>query len=128
MKKYYKVVRLNGNKTFISARASQWGGGVSQEFAVQYRIGEFAKPKVAGTKLFVFDDLDEAQSFADSSDVIFECEVKNPRKAKYGSFTYRDVALFWKVRQSRKSTKEIQMILPDHTIFCDAVMLTKEVD
>jgi len=121
MQKYYKVT----NQSRCSARASLWPEKFY--FSVKYEIGKFAYPTQRNSKLFVFDNLEAARSFANYSEKIFECEVINPVKAKYISGFFTNVERFWDLKSKKKSLKRVAEQAIEGTIFCDAVKLTREI-
>ena len=51
-------------------------------FCVQYEIGKVVKPRLVGTRLFVFKTLEQAKVLADDEYPIFECEVTSPKEVK----------------------------------------------
>lgn len=111
--KYYKVVRKFDKDVYVSAIINQ------KEFRIQYKIGEWTK-KIEGTGgIFVFNALDSALQFRRDNDiwgVIFECQVKNPRKLKIRYPTKWNLFEFWdefyKLRSKHKGVNKIQEILP----------------
>ena len=80
-KKYYKVVKEYVRGQYTSARCG----------SVNYVIGEWSQAPVDPygnkTRLFIFDNLDEAKRFAfNESDRVFECQVKTPIKVSPSRF------------------------------------------
>ena len=51
-------------------------------FCVQYEIGKVVKPRLVGTRLFVFKSLEQAKVLANDDCPIFECEVTSPKEVK----------------------------------------------
>lgn len=128
-KKYYKVVSLDKYSVVAKNRYLQ----------VKYIIGEWATPRLQGTSLMVFDNLDAAKRFAIGSDVlIYQCEIKNPKKK--GVFTHwlnvdsvkDEIPIEIQHQLELKRLKKKYFCgdiykLPSGTVFCSAVKLIKEV-
>ena len=80
---YYKVVSVIDDK-FYSALTY----GKVQDFHVNYKIGEWVKPVIENSKLFVFSRLNRAERYyklqfttrevVNGGIQIFSCEVLNP--------------------------------------------------
>jgi len=98
-KKYYKVVTEvrdeKGQTAYISAR---YGG------LAEYKIGEWTIAP-GNTRLFVFDNLDEAFDFAFLSEHIFECEIIGGIKGR-GAFFSDNAPCFWRVFNSYLNKKK----------------------
>lgn len=76
--KVYKVVSVRNGKKYSFAR----NGIIPVEYAVEYIPGEWTKPVVEGTKLFVFETLQDAKNFVimeylSFKNEIWECECKD---------------------------------------------------
>ena len=106
---------------------------------VQYKIGEWVKPNVEGSHLFVFDTIQSVKNFIGNrlsfkSCKVYEVEIKASRKIRQPLFFY-DCMRFdrWflycaKLRKNHKKyTDKIDMNYPRGTIFADEVKLVKEV-
>ncbi len=132
---YYKVVRLQGYPAkYISA-----AGAPPTFLNVEYKVGEVAVPKLAGSKLFVFGSLDAARLFKSSEMLspckIFECEVTNPHRTKLlGKPCEADDfwAEYFKVKGKRKKLQHIlaqftRASIPRDSYSVDSVKLLKEV-
>lgn len=105
---------------------------------IQYKIGEFVKPLIKGTRLFVFDSLDNVKLFvgdqieSENRKIrIFECEVKNP---KSNPKLYRFFSDAINVLKKKKSKKKIPKIYEYNysmyrniSIGCSEVKLTTEI-
>ena len=94
-KTYYKVVQVFPDKE-KACGVGIYSYGASEicisnsplpDDIVEYRIGEWVKPKIKKSKLFVFGTLAHAELFKNSYSgargtcfEIFECEVQKPRK------------------------------------------------
>jgi hypothetical protein len=84
-RKYFKVVR-KGSAALFSSAANMWDfpPEYTTEYTTEYKVGEFVKPRVAGTRLFIFPDLLSAITFknkhgSSTNLTIYECEAKNPQ-------------------------------------------------
>ena len=132
-KKYYKVV----SNQMSSARERG-------RLEVQYKVGEFVYPAVEHCKLFVFDNLKDAQEFAAYYESIYECEVINPTSSTRSMLGYMHwccdsmlIEKVWKLIAHKKKymylinenhtmlngTREV----PKSTVFADAVKLVKKI-
>ena len=92
--KYYKVVKkipYNGVVRYVSARA--WDGPI----VVQYELKKWAKPRISGTKLFLFNNLKAATDFASVSDEIFEILATGVSSCYQvsDSLAINDIKWFW---------------------------------
>jgi len=136
-KTYYKVV----NRYFESAWVSKYificPTNVScQILNVKYKLDEWTFPKVKGSKLFVFDDIDSAKLFAyNNNGITYKCEVLNPKKT--GPFysgvvsNAKATILMWKKYTQKKKYSHLVWglcLVPRHTVWVDAVKLIKKVD
>lgn len=121
MKTYYKVVQYTPLH-LTSARAGDFGIGLN------YIPNEWTSPRIPNSKIFVFDNLEDAERFKNEDEQIWECEVRNPRKAKYYS-NIPHLDSFWSYSPSKRVAiyKKTDSKVPDGTIFADAVKLTKQV-
>lgn len=60
-----------------------------ESYRVVYKINKWVKPRIKGTRLFVFSSLEDAKHFAslslfdDPLIKIFECDVKDPEREMY---------------------------------------------
>lgn len=119
--KYYKVV----TKDLLSYIDTQYALSMQNEkFIIQYKIGEFVKPKIPNSQLFVFNSLEEAQQWHMRGLRLFECEVKNPRKAKICP-VWLPMEEFWKLIKNKKKTVRHCMDT-QYMRGCDEIKLTKE--
>lgn len=85
---YYKCVSESIDGLFsLCASGENW--------VVQYKVGEFVKPKVANSKLMVFDDIVEARNFGQWCGHVYSCEVINPTKPDYLCYSLFDLEKFW---------------------------------
>lgn len=135
-RKYYKVVRVSGSRLVSAAPA------VPDQFQVVYQEGQDIKPRVEGTKLFVFGSLDKANSFrrlelSFHTTRVYECEVTNPHPVKNMGHA-GDATKFWseyrKYRTKRKSIQNhpdrtwfLRTNIPQSSYYVDSLKLIKEV-
>ncbi len=126
---YYKCVRVHNTQLtsyVISSRNS---------FCVQYKLDKWIYPSVSGTKLFVFETLEDAKNFTRHgySFAIFECNVINPQNkysifhcSKYNFVNLTIVEGMLRLRKQRKKFTHLQIgDMPKNTVVCDAIKLTK---
>lgn len=115
-KKYYKVV----NPLTLTSCCTNWH--FPEQFRVKYKVGLWTKPTIAGTRLFVFNDLQDAKDFCAKNYMtrswdIYECVVKNPRKDVVANV--KNIKEFWEIvtkfRQKKKGglRKAVSDILMD---------------
>lgn len=134
--KYYKVVSRKSKKLF-SAISNRNMYNCSP---IRYTKNRWTYPKIDGSKLFVFSDLNVAKffarEFADFNLVVYECDVFNPTVVSPITLisSLYDITLkeYWSFvnRDDYKNLYTLGLGLAhakDYTIFCDAVMLTKKV-
>jgi hypothetical protein len=131
-KYYYKVLNENLNSCWVS---------IIPQLNVKYKKNIWVYPKLKGTKLLVFDNLENANYFIDNmwdgdGLRIFKCNVKNPQIAEsiLDSFRVTLKALvdenetiikkFWK---GIITTNNRICIAPTGSIKCDAVKLIEEI-
>ena len=136
-KYYYKAVKVFNNK-YYSANPSIWMienlincGDISSNDVLEYPIKKFTKPKIKGSKLFVFNNFRKAFSWAgyNSEMVIFKCLVKNPEEPKFMYVSRKSNCYdeYWeKYNEGVLPEDEIQLALTG-TIFADEVKLISEV-
>lgn len=118
---FYKVVRKRDktNKDLTSV--------IRNNFSIKYKTQRWRKPRLQGSKIFVFDSLANAKYFVSRSNgfklAIYECEVQNPVKATGYAFCADDNAIlnFW------NGTDQDNFQLPIGTYFVDKVKLIKRV-
>lgn len=99
MKKYYKVVD-GGWGPYCSARSRNY---------VFYKVGEWTDAP-GNTRLFVFDNLEDARKFRSFGEVIFECEIVGGVKF-FGANCRSNNNEFWEIfnnilLKKKKVTKE----------------------
>ena len=126
--KYYKVVCMRYDEK-VSVGSSIHGQ------CLRYNIDYWTTPKIKHSKLFVFNNINSAKTFANTYlgvglTYVYECEVKNPQKLKVivSPFTHRleDVWKLWK--NKKKYSHLLSWELPKGTVHVDAVKLIKRVD
>lgn len=122
-KYYYKFVEENGEDEFFS----WFVGSILSDLSVEYKIGKWVKPKLKGSKLFVFDTFKHAREWS-SCELLFKCEVKNSREKRRILFGEVNVLAVTKnVENFWKGKKMFNKKAPKGTYVCDAVKLIKEV-
>ena len=88
------------------------------EYRLEYKVGETTIPKIG--KIFVFNTIEDAKNFGFcNSSKLFTCEVTNPIRALYRSWSL-DFPSFWNLN---KHTVEV----PLGTYYVDSCKLLKEV-
>lgn len=123
---YYKVT----NENMESARA--------EHRSVTYLLNEWVyAPKTKDnkpTRLFVFENLEDAQDFASCTERIFECEVKQSIKGR-GAYAVYDMDKLWAyIDDLRKEGKKLNFdkiediitLTYIEAILARAVKLTRE--
>ena len=136
--KYYKVV--------AEGLVSVWTRYISidnptsrRDFIVQYKLHEWIKPNVKGSKLFVFDALMAARDFAEpmrSQGVpkieVYECRVKNPGSSGVFMDYILDQPSFalrlWEEFNVQNIIPSSVLNPPNGTIWVDEVKLIRKVD
>lgn len=85
---YYKVV--------LSFKSGLRSACTGVKHAVQYIPNEWTEPTLKGSKLYVFESLQDAVSFADDIELysIWECEAEDI--APFKACVFSDVGNFWK--------------------------------
>ena len=71
---YYKVTNPDLKSTISSQMANY--PEIYDRVVVQYVFEKWVRPKIEGTKLFIFDDFRIARNHAYIEDHIYECEVE----------------------------------------------------
>ena len=100
-----------------------------EEYRVQYIVGEFVKPSVDETCLYVFKEFVNAKDFINNAFIdgpywkIYRCEVTNPLRAS--SLAYPEsIHRFWKGQYVEYETYPA----PKGTYRCDSVKLIEKVE
>jgi len=123
MKKFYKVTDLQLKSI----------NNTGNRFCVQYIINKWVKPVLKYSKLFVFNDIKQIKLLQQSQNIIstqyrlFECEVKNPRKALVVCSCNLFLEDFWTSRHQKQKMPLTRMPTPKGTYQVDAVKLTREI-
>jgi hypothetical protein len=124
-KKYYKVVR---NIKGVLQSAAQY----RPYLKTYYHFGIWIEPSMKGTDLFVFDSVKSAQHtiarYSWPNVVIYECEVKNPKRTGiFFDFIHKDILIrAIKHRSNKKKYRHlVSNDVPRGTVFCSAVKLIK---
>jgi len=129
-KKAYKVVvRDFGYKRSDGVMQSVSVSAKSQHIA-RYQLEKWTLPTVPHSKLFVFETLADAKGFGGINSIVFECLVKNPRRAKFRVLSFdslMEVEQFWKDKKNHKRPSVRIEYTPNGTLFVDAVKLTKQI-
>lgn len=134
---YYKVVNNELKSAVISKnqdRINMYCSVGSLDFCVQYKINEWVKPVVYGTKLMVFNDLFLAEDFANTlnDSNIYKCHVKNP--SRFGFIAYLDdinrlYPKFLRLIKNKKKRTNFRTGVSalQGTVFCSAVKLIEKI-
>lgn len=113
---YYKLVQNRNNEI--------WSFTYNQH-NIQYKVGEWVRPTLANSKLFVFGSLEAAKRYSCMPGFsIYSCEVENPTKAELMADWVFD-NLFESFWNSPKYSNPQRV--PNGTVYCDAVKLIEKV-
>lgn len=133
---YFKVVSCF-NDMLVSYNTSTFKEKNLEKLAcgalVEYKIGEWIRPKILGSNLFVYESLDQARYMSQDNyypALVFRCEVENPSYEGYWtglSIDINELALRMKIREKMNILKYIHDSVMRHTVFCDAVKLLEQV-
>lgn len=141
-KKYYKVVATYNLSYFSVISILNVPGDFESEFNVEYKINEWVKPKVCGAPLMCFASLEDAINFKNQlwnnrTIIIFECEVRNPRRTnklflrplRSNSDMKNIILNNLKLKKQKKRIIQFHEDLPPAgTVFCDELKLLKKID
>lgn len=101
-------------------------------FCLRYRIGKATKPKIPGSRLYVFDTLSDAKEFARKwfkDYVILECVGTNPQPIKNYVINDNDIINFWKAKRNRKPTSKFARLnIPPGTLLVNTVTPIQVID
>lgn len=143
VKKYYKCVWKNKSNELESVCRNT--DIVDSEIKVFYKIGEWVKARLEGSKLFVFDSLKAANDFryyemsGQSQIEVYECKVQNPvdisgtrLPGNYRTRQFWQKYLSFRKKHRRVDWKELPQVYggsgwPNGTIAVSAVKLVKKV-
>ena len=132
---YYKCVTIDlrsSNANYVQTSLKEF----EKFLVIQYKIGEFVKPVIKGTQLFVFNSWLDASAFWSDQIVsgkfvdIYECEVKNPKKNPKIYTYFRDAIQILKQKKNKKKLPST----PDYSSYremsigCDEVKLLRKID
>jgi len=117
---YYKVVKT-GRQGFRSAIV------LRRPWRLDYAVGEWTKPQVPDTKLFVFESLNAARDFAarESNAAVFCCEVEGEPTHPSRMAWLGDLCSFWQAYLQK--VPYAGGTPPRGTVWVDAVKLIEEV-
>jgi hypothetical protein len=87
---YYKIVQADTLESYCK----------NNDFKIKYKVNEWVAPVLAGSKIFIFDTLADAQRFlyADAGDAkysVYSCEALNVEPAKNMTRVYFNLVDFW---------------------------------
>jgi len=129
--KVYKVVNINKSGRMYSASVPQ-----TAAHCLEYKLGQWVKPKLDNSKIFVFKSLYAAQRFAcGESQVIFECEytgkATQPTHMCYDYEYMRKVSQFWSAYVTGTDFVDSNIsntnTLPTGTLYVDEIRLVRKV-
>lgn len=126
MTKYYKVV----NSDLTSATVFK-ADPIDKRTPVQYKINEWVNAP-NNTRLFVFDNLDEAKKFAwERVARLFECQIKGRIKHQ-GVDRFAHTSLFWEefnlqLKKKKKINISKYPTASTPAVLAKSVKLTKEI-
>lgn len=132
-KTYYKVVRDYRGQLTSCLESFSPSLKIIDRFEIEYKIGDWVKPKVEKTDLMCFSSLADAISFSLTAKhlKIYECNVKNPRTKGIfiplhdGNFIhYIDLYIDKRIKKQK-----IYFPKPAYknVIFCSSIKLLREI-
>jgi hypothetical protein len=131
MKKYYKVVSENLQSWVITKYDFIEVNNKRLRLIVQYKIGKFVSPNIIGSKLMIFETLEQARNF-NTNGRIFEVEAKNVTNRGICLLTYE--INYWlpklfklKKQKKRYLSLDVNGFQPPGTLFADQVKLIREI-
>lgn len=106
-----------------SIKNTSWNWRNEDEFTVEYTVGEWVRPKIKDSKLFVFKELYYAKTFMPGRiKKIWRCEIQNPSPApEMILLTSRDISCFWQPDYQLNYLNSIDT--PYGSLCCDAIKL-----
>ena len=144
-KVYYKLVNLELKSFNLFPDHPFKDHYINEGSVIQYKINEWIEPKINGSKIFIFDTLDNVRSFltihssAIPNTKIFECEAKGVNDKfiflSSGAMGYTK-GIFSEVCKLRRQKKKWLHIIEDDryryqpptgTLFASAIKLTKDI-
>lgn len=124
MKTYYKVV-TEKNLSFYAG-----------QYTIEYKVGKWVKPKLSGSRLFIFDNKKHACECADYYNKVYECEARGVisfnrimlPKDLYDEYYENMILTRWKIfnrliRQHKRASMPGNF--PNGTMFAKEVKLIK---
>ena len=123
MKSLYKVVADEGG-----VLRSAMNGHIG-EVGITYGVGNWAKPKIEGSKLFCFPSMRKARAFIKDFKFklrVFRCKAKNPKLGEESisaTLDQESVLHFW----GKADKPKFYMVGKITAVVADEIMLTKEV-
>ena len=145
-KVYYKLV--NSDLASFNMRPDNYKKKIflAEGSAIQYVVGEWVNPTIGGSKIFIFDTLENCKSFlskmtrdTQAGTRIFECEAKgvtNEFIFYNGGILNHIPSRFLtlcKLRKQKKKWKHLADYVPwdpqppQGTLFASSIKLTKEI-
>ncbi len=94
--KVYKVVAKEGGKLMSCVT-------FDDAFRTEYKRTGWTYPKYKGTRLFVFDTLENAQSWTGTGEEVWECEVPKTYKCMYSY----NILRYWLAKLGHKRTSDM---------------------
>jgi len=135
-KKYYKIVFFHGKSRLSYCL-------MPHNIRVHYKLGKWVKPKIANSRLFVFDSLDapliknvrKGCGCGCEYYEIYECEIKNPDMSpmvlRLSKIDTENVMNFWRAKKTgeddNKPWPRSYDPAPLGTVTASAVKLTKRI-
>ncbi len=109
---YYKVLFV-GKDSLESAATNRHLVGLHREHALKYPLNKWVSPIIKNSKLFVFDNLDNARRFIGRNfDLVYEkheiweVKVQNPvQMAEIAALEFPKVLTFWSRRREAIAKK-----------------------
>lgn len=127
MKKYYKLV-THDLKSWIVSNDRYIKKVGEYDLSIQYKLNEWVCPNIPESKLMVFSDLIIANFYFNANDKLFEVDVINPTTG----LKIVNVCNLYSTNNKVMPLKQYERLhdenmYPVSTVFCDAVMLKKEI-
>ena len=129
---YFKAVSVVNGKFFsynLSTDDNYNRKKVEQGVVLEYKIGEWTRPKIEHSSLFCLSSLEDAKILADDEDsenLAFRCEVINPSSKGYWTGLTFDMDRFLQLVEEQDKENDISNhIIFSKTVFCDAIKLVE---
>lgn len=136
MKYYFKVVTDK-----LKSYTDNFREINESEYPVQYKLNDYVKPNIQGSKLYVFDNFDSAKNFAYTNRyssnyplLIYLCIVENPKVCtgigdiNYAGSLTNIMNIFWRANTDKSVRYINTKNPPSNTIECDSVCLLAKLD